>query len=99
LSRAAACLPEAVLHVEKSVESWQAGGGLRSGNTIGPWEKKGKKRKRESRPEGENWPMADIGNSKPIKFSETFYNFETILNSIQIQILNNSSHEIKSNST
>jgi hypothetical protein len=43
--------------------------------------------------------MDDIGNSKPIKFSETFYNFETILNSIQIQILNNSSHKIKLNST
>jgi hypothetical protein len=27
---------------------------------------KGKKRKRESGPGGENWPMADIGNSKPI---------------------------------
>jgi hypothetical protein len=33
---------------------------------IGLREVKGKKRKRDSGPGGENWPMADIGNSKPI---------------------------------
>jgi hypothetical protein len=48
---------------------------------------------------GENWPMADIGNSKPIQFSKTFYTLENNLNSIQIRISNDSSCKIKYNNT
>jgi hypothetical protein len=47
---------------------------------------------------GERIGLGGLGNRNSI-FYKTFYNLETNLNSIQIQILNDSSCKIKSNST